>query len=82
MVFLPNNIGITFTTYGKMFGYMPYFGFQAGIFYTQEGYQFKYDEEDDYTYTIEGAEKAVMNVIEVPLLAHIHEDFWKMKLLL
>ena len=23
MVFIPMNIGITFTTYGKMFGYMP-----------------------------------------------------------
>ena len=80
-LFMPVNVGFMYTRYGKMFGYMPYFGFQAGIFYTQEGYQFKYDEEDDYTYTIEGAEKAVMNVIEVPLLAHIHVDFWKMKLL-
>ena len=39
MLFSPINVGITFTTYQKMFGYMPYFGFQAGIFYGKEGYQ-------------------------------------------
>ena len=32
MVFVPVNFGLTFTKYGKMFGYMPYFGFQAGVF--------------------------------------------------
>ena len=44
-VFMPYNFGITFTKYGKMFGYMPYFGFQASILLTQDGYQFKYNEE-------------------------------------
>ncbi len=81
MLFMPVNFGVMFTKYGKMFGYMPYFGFQAGVFYGKEGYQFKYNEDDDYTYTIEGAEKAVMEVIEVPVLAHMHVDFWKMKLI-
>lgn len=81
MLFLPVNFGVTYTLYGKMFGYMPYFGFQAGLFYAREGYQFEYDEDDDYTFTIEGAEKAVMQVVELPVLAHIHVDFWKMKLL-
>lgn len=81
MIFMPVNVGVTFTKYGKMFGYMPYFGFQAGIFYTTEGYQFRYNEESDYTYKIEGAEKAVMQVVEVPILSHIHVDFWKMKLI-
>ena len=49
MLFMPVNFGVTFTKYGKMFGYMPYFGFQAGIFYGQEGYQFEYNEDKDYT---------------------------------
>ena len=80
-VFMPYNIGVTYTKYGKMFGYMPYFGFQVGLLYTQEGYQFKYNEERNYTYKIEGAEKAVMDVIELPLLAHMHIDFWNMKIL-
>ena len=81
MIFVPVNFGITYTRYGKMFGYMPYFGFQAGLFYGQEGYQFEYDEDEDYVYTIEGAQKAVMNVVELPVLAHMHVDFWKMKLM-
>lgn len=81
MVFIPINTGVTFTKYGKMFGYMPFFGFQAGLLYTKEGYQFEYDEENDYTYKVEGAEKAIMEVVEMPLLSHMHIDFWKMKLI-
>lgn len=81
MVFIPVNVGVTYTLYGKMFGYMPFFGFQAGVFYTREGYQFEYNEERNYTYTIEGAEKAVMDVIEVPVLSHIHVDFWHFKII-
>ena len=81
MVVMPYNIGVTFTKYGKMFGYMPYFGFQAGFLYTQEGYQFEYNEDRNYTYKIEGAEKAVYDVIEVPVMAHMHIDFWNMKVM-
>jgi len=81
MLLLPMNVGITYTKYGKMFGYMPYFGFQVGLLYTQEGYQFKYNEDKDYTYKIEGAEKAVYDVVELPLLCHIHYDLWNFKLI-
>ena len=81
MLFVPINLGVTYTLYGKMFGYMPYFGFQTGIFYAREGYQFEYNEERDYTYTIEGAEKAILDVIEVPVLSHIHFDFWHFKII-
>ena len=81
MVIMPYNIGVTFTKYGNMFGYMPYFGFQAGFLYTQEGYQFEYNEDRNYTYKIEGAEKAVYDVIEVPVMAHMHMDFWNMKVM-
>lgn len=81
ILLMPYNVGVTFTRHGKMFGYMPYFGFQVGLLYTQEGYQFKYNEERKYVYKVEGAEKAVMDVIEMPLLAHMHFDFWNMKVL-
>ena len=81
MVFVPYNIGITYTHYGKMFGYMPYFGLQVGLFYGQEGYQFKYNEDKDYTYTIEGAEKALMQVVEAPLFFQFHYDMWNFKIL-
>ena len=81
MLLMPMNLGVTYTLYGKMFGYMPYFGFQAGLFYSREGYQFEYNEEKDYTYKIEGAEKAVFEVIELPILSHLHIDFWHMKII-
>lgn len=81
MVFVPVNFGITYTKYGKMFGYMPYFGFQIGLMYAKEGYQFKYNEDSDYTYKIEGAEKAIMDVVEVPMYFQFHLDFWKMKVM-
>lgn len=81
MLLLPYNVGITYTKYGKMFGYMPYFGFQIGLFYTQEGYQFEYNEDKDYTYTIEGAEKAVYDIVEVPMYFHFHYDLWNFKIL-
>lgn len=81
MLFSPVNVGFTITTYQKMFGYMPFFGFQAGIFYAKEGYQFEYNEDKDYIYTIEGAEKAVLDVIEVPLLFQFHYDMWNFKIM-
>ena len=81
MLLMPVNFGITYTLYGKMFGYMPYFGFQAGLMYAREGYQFKKNEESGYTYNIEGAEKAIMDVIELPVLSHIHFDFWHFKII-
>ena len=81
MVFVPVNVGVTYTKYGKMFGYMPYFGFQMGIFYAQEGYQFKYNKDKDYTYKIEGAEKAILDVLEIPMLFQFHLDMWNFKIL-
>lgn len=81
MLVIPTNFGISFTKYGKMFGYMPYFGFQIGLNYTQEGYQFEYNEEKDYTYTIQGAEKAIYDVLEMPMYMHCHYDFWNFKII-
>lgn len=80
MVFSPVNVGITYTKYGKMFA-MPFFAFKAGLFFTQEGYEFEYNEEYNYTYKIEGAEKAVFDVVEVPLLFQFHYDTWNFKFL-
>lgn len=82
MSFMPYNIGVLYTRYGKMFGYMPYFGFQAGLFLTQEGYKFRYDSKKLTIPVFLGAQSAVMDVVEVPVLAHCHADFWKMKLIL
>lgn len=78
MLFTPVNVGVTYTKYGQMFA-MPFFAFKAGLFYAKEGYQFEYNEEYDYTYTIEGAEKAIIDVVEVPLLFQFHFDTWNFK---
>ena len=74
---------MTYTKYGKMFGYMPYFGFEIGLMYTQEGYQFKADKDDPTKVptTIQGADRAVYDVIEMPVLSHFHVDMWKMKII-
>lgn len=80
MLFVPVNFGVTYTKYGQMFA-MPYFAFKAGLFYAKEGYQFEYNEEYDWTYKIEGAEKAVLEVVEVPLLFQFHYDAWNFKIM-
>lgn len=81
MLFTPLNFGVTVTKYQKMFGYMPYFGFQAGIFYAREGYKFKYNENTDYIYRVEGAEKAVLDLVEVPILFQFHIDMFNFKIM-
>ncbi len=80
MVFVPVNFGVTYTKYGQMFA-MPFFAFKAGLFYAKEGYQFEYNEEYDWTYKIEGAEKAILDVVEVPLLFQFHYDTWNFKII-
>ncbi len=80
MLFMPVNFGVTYTKYGQMFA-MPFFAFKAGVFYAKEGYQFEYNEDYNWTYKIEGAEKAVLEVIEVPLLFQFHYDTWNFKIL-
>ena len=80
MLMNPMNIGIVYTRYGKMFGYMPYFGFQAGVFYGQNGYKFKIDKKTgEYSENVDGATQARYTYLEVPLLAHLHMDVWHLK---
>ena len=78
--FTPHQFGITFTNYQKMFHYMPYFGIQVGLYYGQDGYQFKPDS-DGKSYHVDGATSAIYDYIEVPALAHLHIDVWKIKMM-
>lgn len=80
-VLIPEYYGVTWTRYGKLFGFMPYFGVRLGLFYGHEAYQFKEDREKGYTQTIEGATKAVFDVVEVPFQAVFHYDMAHFKLL-
>lgn len=73
-LFVPNTFGVFYTRYGKMFGYLPYFGFKAGLRYSHEGYKFKENKDTKTTPNIEGAVQAIMDVVEIPLMAHLHMD--------
>lgn len=73
-LFVPNTFGIFYTRYGKMFGYMPYFGFKVGLRYSHEGYKFKENKDTKVTADIEGASQAIMDVAEIPFMAHLHMD--------
>ncbi len=77
----PGQFGVLFTHYEKMFGIYPYFGYQIGIYHGYEGYQFKENEETGFTPTVEGAEKALIEVVEVPFLLHAHMDSHRFKIM-
>ncbi|MCF0175928.1 MAG: PorT family protein [Bacteroidales bacterium] len=81
MLFQPLHFGVLFTRYGKMFNYMPYFGIQLGADFMRQGYKFKENRETGATPNIMGATQVVMDVVEIPVMAHMHIDFWKMKLM-
>lgn len=80
-VIIPEYFGVVFTKHSKMFNSMPYFGFQIGVFYGHEAYEFKADEETGQIATIEGATKAVYDIVEVPFLMHGHYDFHHAKII-
>jgi hypothetical protein len=77
MGFRQGTFGIMWTRYGKMFGYMPHFGMQIGIFHNWEGYHFQEDVESgttpvlDYVSYDTGAD---IETVEVPILSHFHAE--------
>lgn len=82
MQLLPVDVGILYTRYCKMFGYMPYFAFQGGIFYSEQAFRFAENEDTGRpSYSLLGAYKYRMPVVEVPFSAQMHYDFWKMKIM-
>lgn len=77
----PEHYEIIFTKYGKMFGYMPYFGFKIGVAYSHQGYKMKKNEETGYIANISGATECDYEILEIPFLAHFHYDTPNFKLL-
>lgn len=73
--------GITYTKYGKLFGYLPYFGVQLGFFYGKDGYAFKPNKDGNYNVTVDGATKCTYDFIEVPAMAEFHYDSKYFKLM-
>lgn len=78
----PGFAEVMFTKYGKLFGYMPYFGFKFGVSYGHEGFKMKENPETGYIASILTATECVMDVVEVPFLAHFHYDVPYFKLML
>ena len=81
MIFSPKNFGVTYTKYGKMFGYMPYFGLQVGLFYGQDGYKTRENKETGGRPSVDGAYEAVYDYLEVPVLALFHFDIVNFRIL-
>ncbi len=79
-LFTPVNYGVVFTHYGKMFDYMPYFGYQVGVFYGRDGYKTKANKEGVMP-TVDGMEQGIYEYIEVPAMAHMHADVGLVKLM-
>ena len=77
----PVNFGVTVTNYGKMFGFLPYFGLQAGLFYGQDGYLFKPNKEGEYNYDVDGATKCIYDLAEGHFLSLFHADVWRVRLM-
>lgn len=79
--FSPGYYELTFTRYGKLFGYMPYFGLKIGLAYGYEGYKMVMNEESGYIARISGATECVYKVAELQTLAHFHYDLSHFKLM-
>ncbi len=78
----PYYMSVTYTKYMKMFGFLPYFGFQIGLAYGHEGYKLVENPETHYTHRIEGATEARYEVVELPFLLHGHVDGGHFKVML
>ena len=72
--FIPNTFGVFILKYGKLFDGSPNFGLKLGARYGHEGYKFKANKETGVTPNIEGAERAIIDIVEVPMMAHFHSD--------
>lgn len=70
----PGYVSLMYTKYLKMFGYMPYFGYQIGVAYGHEGFKFNRNKKTGSITLIDGAEEMDMEVIELPFMAQIHAD--------
>jgi len=80
-VFNPVYLSVNYIHYLKLFDYMPYFGYQIGLAYGHEGYRFKENKEKGTIHKVEGATEALIEVVEMPFLAHFHYDALHFKIM-
>lgn len=65
----PVNVGVFYTYYHSLWNRMPFFGFQVGLQYAEEGLI----DRDEI--------KTTYRLIQLPVLSQFRIDFWKMRLL-
>ncbi len=70
----PANFGIVYTHYGKMFGFMPYFGYQLMLSWGQDGYKTQYSEQTKTRPDVDGAYQAIYDYVEFAAMSHLHLD--------
>lgn len=78
--YLPNQFGVLFTHYEKLFNYLPYFGLQVGFFKGQDGYRFKQNDEGAWSGHVDGSTAGTFDYVELPAMALMHIDLWNFKM--
>ena len=73
-LFAPEYYSVLFTHYEKMFGYLPYFGYQFGIEYGHAGTIMHVNEETGTVPLLDDATRVEMTVADVPFMALVHYD--------
>ncbi len=72
----PVNFGVYYTYLHSLWGNMPYFGFQTGLEYYQQGYVKLSGEKGSQV-----EDKELYTSVAIPMLAQFRVDFWKMRLM-
>lgn len=75
----PKNIGIYYTYLHSLWGYMPYFGLEVGLEYSELGT--KVIEKDDEGETVSELEDKY-DCLQFQMLCQFRKDFWKMRVYL
>ena len=73
-LFVPGTYGIFMIKYGKLFDGSANFGIKFGLRFCHEGYKFKENEDTGVTPNQDGAVKAIIDVVDIPVMAHFHSD--------
>lgn len=81
-LFSPEYWEVNVVRYGKLFGYMPYFGLKVGAAYGHEGFLMKANEETGYIGSISGATQTIYNELEAHALSSFHFDTNHFKIML
>lgn len=84
-----NNVSVMFTKYCKLFGFMPYFGIEAGLSYGHQGFRFKQDPELGRTVALDFGtvgnvsyiQEETIDVIKVPIRSKFHFDISVVRLM-